>query len=909
MGETAKFILHLPKTAFPMKANLPHKEPQLIQQWQNLSIYQKLMDKQKNKKLFCFIDGPPYANGRLHIGHALNKILKDIIVKYANLSGKYCPFIPIWDCHGLPIEMAVLKNHPDKNLAPEKIRQLCRKEALHWVKVQREEFERLGIWADWNNTLCTLDPEYEAQEIRALAKIAEKNLLYRGKKPVHWCPVLQTAIASSEVEYRNKQSPSIYVKFAFPKAYNFLKLKKPKPCFFVIWTTTPWTLPANQAISLKADISYGFFDTGQEIIIIAEALKEDFQKTTNLTLTKIFSCLGKALEKQKASHPFLKQDSLIILGDHVSTHEGTGCVHTAPGHGIEDFTVAMKYQLPVTVPVDERGYFLPSKDEWSGLFVFKANPLIIKKLKNNNKLVMESTILHNYPFNPRANSPLIFRATNQWFIHFKNPKHPVQKKALEEIANHIRFYPDWGKRRLTSMIKQAPDWCISRQRHWGVPIPVFYCKNCHYTLMDSKIMHLIADKMEKSQGIEYWFSHSAQEILPPHTTCPKCQNPKLQKGKDILDVWFDSGICHFVYQKKYPNTCPADIYIEGSDQHRGWFQTSLNSSVAIHNKAPFKTLMTHCFINDAKGYKMSKSKSNVVTLQTLLQQRGADIVRLWVSSEDYAQDFQVSHEILDRITESYRRLRNTLRFMLGNLCDFTPSQAVGFDKMTQVDQWMLGRLSDLIRNVQSHYENFTFHKIYQELNVFFTTKLSSLYLDIIKDRLYTFKKDGLKRKSAQTTLYYLLKNLLSLMSPINTFLCEEAYSYLPGKKEESILLNSFPIAPKEWTDHKRAKMFENWLHIRKLATGYMEKMRSKAQIGSSLETQVIIHAPPVRKKELDTHKTSLKEWLIVSQVHILDGTHLEIEVKKATGSKCLRCWHYTQQLNNQKICLKCIKNL
>ena len=902
------FALHLPKTAFPMKARLPQKEPDRIKFWREKSIYQKLMNKQKNKPLFCFIDGPPYANGRLHIGHALNKILKDITVKYAQAAGKRCPFVPIWDCHGLPIELAALKKNklPQKALTGKSIRALCRQEAQHWVNVQKQEFERLGVLADWDNPLLTCSPEYEADILRALANIAEKKLLYRGKKPVNWCPALQTAIASSEVEYKPHKSPSIYVKFPAPEVGAFFKLKK--PCFIVIWTTTPWTLPANQAICLKAGLTYSCFEGDKEFLILAEDLQADFEQNTHQTLKKTVSFTGQTLERKKARHPFLDQDSLIILGDHVSHKEGTGCVHTAPGHGVEDFTAARTYQLPVTVPVDSKGKFTSEVPEWEGLFILKANPLIIEKLKQKNMLLAHKEITHNYPFNPRSGSPLIFRAVPQWFISFNSPHYPVRNKALQAIKS-IQFYPAWGKRRLESMIQNAPDWCVSRQRHWGVPIPVFHCLKCSFILLDSAAIHNIADQMEATkEGIEYWFSRSPAELLPPNTLCSKCGSGEWKKGEDILDVWFDSGVCFFVYQKKY-GAFPADIYLEGSDQHRGWFQTSLNSSICLKDSPPFKALLTHCFINDAKGYKMSKSRANVVTLQTLVEQKGADIVRLWVSSEDYSQDIQVSDEILARIAETYRRFRNTVRFMIGNLFDFTPDQALDFSQMLETDQWILGRLAELTKNIKSHYDNFLFHKVYQELNVFFANQLSSLYLDILKDRLYTFKQNGRERKSAQTALHHLLNNLLRLLSPITTFLSEEAWEFLPGQAAESILLADFPAVQSKWLSPARDKKFNTWLQIRKSAYALMENMRKNGQIGSSLEGKVIVKAPPGVFEELNQSAQSFKEWLIVSQVDIQPGEALTTQVQKADGEKCARCWHYSQQLNYEKICRKCVRNL
>ena len=916
-----QLTLCLPKTDFPMKANLPQKEPLFIQQWKEKDIYSKILQKQKGKKFFSFVDGPPYANGKLHVGHALNKILKDIVVKYMNLSDRCCPFIPIWDCHGLPIEISAMKkikNKKDSSL--KQIRELCRKEANYWVDIQKEQFERLGVLADWENPLLTLYAEYEAEQTRALARLAEKKLLYRGKKPVYWCFALRTAIASSEAEYREHKSPSIYVKFSAPEVAQYLKLDG-KLCSFVIWTTTPWTLPANQAICLHPEFQYGVFNTGKDFLILAVDTKQNFETNTGMKLKLVTTHLGKTflgknLEKKKAIHPFIEnKSSVIVLGDYVTKTEGTGCVHTAPGHGLDDFVTGIKYNLPIAVPVDAAGRFTSEVPEWEGLNVFQANPLIVDKLKQEGCLLGEKEITHSYPFNPRSGKPLIFRATDQWFIQFDKPEYSIRKKSLAEIENNIQFYPEWGRRRLKAMIQNSPDWCLSRQRHWGVPIPVFYCQQCEAPLLSVEIISHLADQMEQSkEGIEYWFSRTADELLPKDIQCTHCKNSNsFEKGKDIVDVWFDSGICHYVLKKMYgAHTFPADIYLEGSDQHRGWFQTSLNASIGLEGKSPFKSLLTHCFVNDAQGNKMSKSKGNVVHLEKVIQNRGAEILRLWATSEDYSQDLQAGTEIFNRVTESYRRFRNTLRFMLGNLQDFDPDKdMIAFSEMKKLDQWILNQLAKLIEQMQIHYENFQFHRIYQDLNVFFTTQLSALYLDILKDRLYTFKKDGKARRSGQSAIYLMLQKLLSSMSPIMTFLCEEAYQYMPGKKEESILLTDFPKIPEEWMAFHIHEKFELMLKIRQKVFYEMENMRKEQIIGSSLESLVTVFLSDALFKELSPLVDTLKELLIVSKLNIqsISKSQMEVKVEKAPGHKCIRCWHYSEQLNNQKICLKCIGNL
>ena len=935
--------LHLPHTSFPMKARLTETEPKQVQLWREKKIYQKQIQKSSSGPFFSFLDGPPYANGHLHIGHALNKILKDIVVKYQNLSGRHCPFIPVWDCHGLPIELSALKagrasskgsslkKKKEAGLSTKEIRENCRKTALFWVKEQKKGFERLGVLADWEQPLLTLDPKYTAEELRALSQIAKKGLLYRGKKPVYWCFALKTALAGSEVEYREHKSPSIYVKFPFPEPPKEWNLPENKPIFFTIWTTTPWTLPANQAIALRADFVYGVFDTGSSFLILAEDLKESFEKATNLDLKKVLSFKGHQLEGARAKHPLMDQDSLVILGDHVTKEEGTGCVHTAPGHGLDDWKIGQKYNLPVSVPVDERGCFTSLVPKWEGQHIFKANPLITHQLKQKDLLLAEKEITHNYPYNPRSSKPVIFRATHQWFIKFDEGQPSVRQQALFEIGKSIHFQPSWGKQRLKAMIQASPDWCLSRQRRWGVPIPVFYCQKCGHAIMDPGLINQIADQMEQTgEGIEYWFSRSAKELMPKGHSCPECPSLEFKKGEDILDVWFDSGIAHYVFSQKYGDrTFPADIYLEGSDQHRGWFQTSLNSSISQTGKAPFKTLVTHCFVNDAEGKKMSKSQGNVLNLQNLIQQKGAEILRLWVCSEDYSQDLLVSQESFARVSEAYRRFRNTFRFMLGNLFDFEPEvDSVPFSDMKKVDKWILSRLAELIGKTRKNYDHFLFHKVYQDLSVFFRVDLSALYLDILKDRLYTFKKEGKARRSAQSALYLLLKNLVSLMSPITSFLSEEVFSHIPGPKEESVFLANFPTVPKEW------ELYEDFfsgsglsiagqpsgpelteqtplsvLKIREEAYGQMELMRKNQLIGSSLETKVQIVAPLKSFPLLKDLADDLREFLIVSQVVLESGPDWKITVTKAEGEKCQRCWNYSPHLNQEALCPKCLKNL
>ncbi len=897
MSQTYPILL--PKTSFPMRGNLPQTEPQLVQFWQEKSIYEKVQKKHANNPELNLLDGPPYANGSIHLGTALNKVLKDILVKQAWLRGRKCSFVPLWDCHGLPIELRVLKKTKSKD--PGEIRSACRDTARKWIQVQEDQFQRLGVLADWKNKILTMQSSFEAEEIRALALLTAKGLLYRGKRPIHWCMKLQTATAVSEVEYQNLKSPSIDVKFQIQPAEDF-----PENSYFVIWTTTPWTLPANQAVCVHPDFEYGLYENlrQKEFFIIAEALKEAFEKRSSLSLQLKKKFKGRQLEGLTYSHPFLDRISPVILGAHVSLEAGTGCVHTAPGHGTDDFIVGQKYHLSAVCPVDEKGCFTSEIPEWKGLNVFKSNPLIIEKLKSSGHLVYEEEIEHSYPCNPRSKFPLIFRLTDQWFLKFDHKDLPIRKKALESLEK-IKFIPSWSQSRLKAMIQDSPDWCLSRQRVWGVPIPVFYCESCKSPLLSSSLMHDLADKMEQTkEGIEYYFSRPAKELVHQEV-CKKCSHNVFKKGQDILDVWFDSGVCHWVFQK-LKNIFPADIYIEGSDQHRGWFQTSLNSSIALHQQSPFKTLITHGFVYDLEKRKMSKSLGNIINPEDITKKYGAEILRLWAASSDYSGDISSGEEILSRVRETYRRFRNTLRFLIGNLHDFTVEKnSVPLSQMKELDQWILSILTELSEDILNHYEKFEFHKVYQSLNKFFTNELSSFYLDIIKDRLYTFKADSLERRSSQTALYLLLKNLLQLMSPITSFLSEEAYQHLTPKKE-SIFLESFKKL--SFKNNELNKKFKKLLEVRRTVSKKLETLRKNKVLGSSLEAKVCLTLP-AESYSLFKGYSELEEFFIVSEVEIQKGESLNIQIQKAVGGKCLRCWYYSEKLNHDSLCPKCVKNI
>lgn len=916
MSRTDQFqnTLQLPKTSFPMQARLPQKEPEILKTWLDSQIHSKMLKKRQKAPCFFLPDGPPYANGNIHLGHVLNKILKDIVIKYKNLSGYLAPFIPSWDCHGLPIEMAALKRLGDdqKDLPPQKIREACRQEAQHWVKKQEEGFKRLGVLAHWEQALLTMNPDYEAEEVKAFSQMVKKNLIYRGTKPVLWCFKLQTAIAFSEAEYREHKSPSIYVKFDLDNQSQ-KKINSKHPCSFVIWTTTPWTLPANTAICLNKNLEYGLYEKNNQSYLIATALEQAFSQETGLSsLNKIKTFKGKELEGLQAQHPFLDRKSPCVLGDHVTTESGTGCVHTAPGHGLEDYAVGKQYQLPHPCPVDERGHFTNELPEsLRGLFIFKGNKVILKQLQDSGHLLGAKEIKHSYPYNPRSDSPLIYRLTPQWFLDLDQKENNIRDQAMKSSENKIKFIPDWGKNRLEGMLKSNPDWCLSRQRMWGVPIVVFYCESCKTPLLNPQIIDSIAEQMKQSQeGIEFYFSRPVSQLLPPNTKCQNCQATQFKKGEDILDVWFDSGIQHTVFKNNssFNLPFPSQLFLEGSDQHRGWFQTSLISSLALHSQPPFKNLLTHGFVNDKEGKKMSKSKGNVLDPSVIIQQSGAEILRLWVSSENYVHDINASQDNFKRITEAYRRFRNTVRFILGNLNDFDSKKHLqDYKTLPCNDQWMLAQLNALIESSTEAFDQFAFYKVYHLLNHFFTVTLSSFYLDIIKDRLYTFGKESPERRQAQTVIYHTLNHLLPLMAPITSFLCEEAYAHLPGQKEESVFLEDFPKPHPEWNQPKVLHLFEKLMPLREDLNKQIEVLRQQGQLGSHLEAEATLQAASLDLTLMNEQQ--LFEFFSVSKVHVDSQGKLSVKASLASGEKCVRCWFYSEKLNSDKICPKCVKNL
>ena len=912
-GLKMKDTLNLPVTDFPMKGNLPEREPVVVERWLKTDLHAKILKKNEGRPKFTMPDGPPYANGDIHVGHVLNKCLKDFTIKYRNMSGHRAAFIPGWDCHGLPIEHKVSKNlgAKRKELSDAQVRDLCRKEALTWVDRQKGQFQRLGIVADWEHPYLTLQPQYEAEEVRELARCLEKGIMYRGEKPVYWCPTLQTALADTEVEYHPFKSPSIYVLFPFTRSEKFGKFAK--PVSVMIWTTTPWTLPANLGVAFHADFDYGFYETDTDIIVIAKELRETVEKETGLMLkeTGVFA-KGAEFENLAAKHPFYERDSVFVLGDHVTLDGGTGLVHTAPGHGQEDYQVGLKYGLKVLSPVDEAGRYTEEVPEYKGIKIWDANPLVIERLKELKRLIAHKTLEHSFPHNWRSKTPLMFRATPQWFLAMDDQADNVRQKALAAI-DKIRFVPGWGEARLRAMIENRPDWCLSRQRTWGVPIPVFYCTSCSTPLVSPELMYKVADAMEEGAGIEAYHS-TPESVFTAGHACAKCQSTEFRRGLDILDVWFDSGVCHAAVQDRRADLeTPADIYLEGSDQHRGWFQTSLLTSIATKGKPPFKALVTHGFIYDTSGKKMSKSAGNAVDPATVTKTAGAEILRLWAAHEDFGQDVTYGPEELARVTETYRRLRNTMRFMLGNIGDFDPAKdSVEFNDMTPLDRYALGRLNELIRKCAAGYDNYEFYKVYHALNVFFTVDLSAGYLDMLKDRLYTWRKDGVERRSSQTVLYTLLDHLVRLMAPITSFLSEEVLSYLPGSKPESALLLDFPTPRAEWDNEDLAREMAALFEVRADVSKTLEALRQNKTIGSGLDAAVAVTSESPKRDVLTKYESLLPEFFIVSQVELKMGSY-GIEATKASGEKCERCWYYSTEIGvdpkHPTVCPKCSKAL
>lgn len=922
-----KETLSLPKTEFPMKANLSKREVEILNRWNQENLYKKLREQSNGRKKYILHDGPPYANGNIHIGHAVNKILKDIIIKSKQMTGYDVPYIPGWDCHGLPIELQVEKKLGKKknSLSKKEIRKLCREYAQKFVGLQRDEFIRLGILGEWNNPYLTMDYAYEATIVKELGKFIASGDLYKGKKPVHWCFSCRTALAEAEVEYDDHISPSIYIKFPLKSDIGkTISELASKNVSIVIWTTTPWTIPANMAVCLHPQFIYDAVEVGDDVLIIASDLVDGCMKEFGIDDYSVVATFkGSEIENEICAHPFLDRDSLVINGRHVTLEAGTGCVHTAPGHGQDDYVIGLKYGLEVYNPVDNAGRFIENVKYFAGERVFKANPMVVEKLKEVGALLNSTEISHSYPHCWRCKKPILFRATDQWFVSMD--KNRLRAKALDEI-NRVQWIPSWGKSRIHNMVESRPDWCLSRQRVWGVPITAFQCKGCNKLIADEEVINNIVKLVEK-EGSDIWFEREITDLLPEGYSCPDCNGNEFDKEEDILDVWFDSGVSFSaVLENREKLSSPADLYLEGSDQHRGWFQSSLLTSIGTRGRAPYNTVLTHGFVVDGKGKKMSKSAGNVTSPQEVINKYGADILRLWVSAEEYRDDIKISEEILRRCSDAYRRIRNTARYILGNIYDFNKDKDyVVYNEMEELDRWALHKLHVLTKKVLTAYETFEFHKIFHDVHNFCTIDMSSFYLDILKDRLYTSGASSIRRRSAQTALFEILDTLVKLLAPVLSFTTEEIWSYLKSSDEQegSVHFASFPEPKEEWFDQILSERWDRLIQVRSEVSKALEIARRDKIIGHSLDAAVSIECKEDLASFLKSFEPELNRFFIVSGVELvarlskakiltsdeIDG--LKIGVDSAAGKKCERCWNYDRNVgvneNNYEVCQRCLE--
>jgi isoleucyl-tRNA synthetase len=945
-----KSTLNLPKTDFPMKADLPKREPLFLKEWQDKDIYSLIRKKSKGKPKYILHDGPPYANGDIHIGHALNKTLKDIIVKHKTMQGFDSAFVPGWDCHGLPVEHQLFKELGinKHQIAQVDFRKKAYAYAMRFVNTQKEQFKRLGVFGDWENPYLTLDPGYEEAIVRSFGELVKKGYIYRGLKPVNWCYLCETALAEAEVEYEDHASPSIYVKFEVTGPQGMLKemITQNKKVYAVVWTTTPWTLIANAAIAVNPNFKYSLLEAGNEIWLVQEDLAAQVMEKLGVKDYKSAGhILGKHLENmpyQDIFQPPRRSNFKFVLADYVSKEEGTGLVHTAPGHGQEDYLTGQKYNLETVMPVDRKGnFFQEIAMEFKGQHVFKANEGIIEKLRKQGSLLYAGQTTHTYPHCWRCKTPIIFRATEQWFLDID--KHDLRKKLLEVIKNNVQWIPEAGKERIYAMVELRPDWCLSRQRYWGVPIPALACAHCAKEFLFPEVINSFADMVAK-EGSDAWFVKDVKEFLPKGLRCPDCEKGDFIKRYDILDVWFDSGVSHqAVLKKRQELKFPCALYLEGSDQHRGWFQSSLIPSMCIDGVTPFESVLTHGFVVDGEGRKMSKSLGNVISPQDIIKDYGADILRMWVASSDYNEDIRISKEILTRLSEAYRKIRNTARFILSNLYDFKPdSDMEEYGKLKKIDKWILWRMRDVLNYVTNAYgapsnPAFEFHKAYKGIYDFCNVDLSMYYLDMVKGRLYTYASNSSQRRAAQSVIYEVLNSLVRMMAPILIFTAEEIWKNMPKRKEDkdapSVHLLDFlrinPAYAKQGLESAGGKNIDEELKpiielIPDIAKA-LEDKRCDGIIGSSFDAKInLLTKDKNRYKYLESfEKDELLEIFKVSQIEIRQGFEpetvslnkkypdLAISVEKADGQKCIRCWNYTLDVGKEKrhpgICLRCVE--
>ena len=918
-----KDTLNLPKTSFPMRAGLPQKEPIMLKKWEKEELYKTIIaERESSGKKYILHDGPPYANGHIHMGHVLNKILKDMCVKYKTMRGYRSPYVPGWDCHGLPVEHQLFKEleATKDDISQVEFRKKAYKYAMKYVRIQAKEFKRLGIFGEWDDPYLTLTKGYESDILFSLADLYEKGYIYKGLKPVNWCKTCETALAEAEVEYEEKKSPSIYVRFPVEE------LTGGKKTSMVIWTTTPWTLLANVAVAVQPTFEYSFVATADEVLVMVTDLVEPLMAKFDLGEYSIVESLtGAELSDRlkKASHPFIDRESAIVCADYVTKDEGTGCVHTAPGHGQDDYITGKKYDLPVIMPVNQKGAFKDEAGEFAGMDVLSANPQIVDKLRSVGSLLEVSDIIHSYPHCWRCKSPVIFRATEQWFMSIDHDD--LRKKMEQVINNDVAWVPEAGKDRISAMVKNRPDWCLSRQRYWGVPIPAFQCNKCDLTVTNADIISNVA-KLTKESGADIWFESEIKDLLPDGMKCADCGCDDFRKEEDILDVWFDSGVSHrAVLDAREHLGSPCDLYLEGSDQHRGWFQAALITSMGMNGRAPYKSVLTHGFVVDGDGKKMSKSLGNVISPEDVMKQFGADILRLWVSSSDYNGDIKISSEILARLADGYRKMRNTFRYLLSNLFDFDPQKdAPEYDQMPEADRWMLSRLFRLMKETTAYYDSYEFYKVYRAVYDFCVFEVSSFYLDASKDILYVQGADSPERRSAQTVLFHILNTLVRIMAPILSFTTEEVWENMSFEgKEKSVHLAPWKDTDSEYAAWENEVLDTKWdllLGIRDSILKVLEERREAGVIGSSLDARLSVFSDDDGTKRFLEDCIDLFPLIFrVSQAITLDAEEegmlsagdgkFKIKVGKALGEKCPRCWNYYEETgmdaDHPGLCSRC----
>lgn len=920
MSQDYNATLNLPKTDFPMRAGLPKSEPVTLKNWEDEKLYDKLMERNEGKPLFVLHDGPPYANGDIHLGHALNKILKDFIVRYKNMAGLKAPFVPGWDTHGLPTELKARQKAgigSSADISVVELRKLCEEFVTGYINDQREQFKRLGAIGEWDNPYITLKHEFEAEQIKVFAEMADKGYIYRGLKPVYWCPECKTALAEAEIEYAEDPCHSIYVKFRVTDDLGKFAAMgiDPAKVSFVIWTTTTWTLPANVAICVGPRFEYSVIQSGDEYYVMATELYRSAMEEAGITDYQVVAAIkGSELEYMKTQHPFLDRESLLIVGEHVTLESGTGCVHTAPGHGVDDYNVCRNYpEIPVICPVNGDGVLTEEAGQFAGLTTDEANKKIAIHLDATGSLFALKKIIHQYPHCWRCKSPILFRATDQWFCSVDDFKDDAVK-----AINEVEWIPSWGKDRITSMVRERKDWCISRQRKWGVPIPIFYCRDCGEPLIDKTAMLAVADVFAK-EGSNAWFDHDASGMLPEGTKCAKCGCTSFDKEKDIMDVWFDSGSSHTaVVRRRGYLKFPADLYLEGNDQYRGWFQSSLLTSVATMGTAPYKTVLTHGMILDMEKRKMSKSLGNGISPQEVIKQYGADVLRLWVASCDYQSDVNISFDILKQRSEAYRKVRNTARYILGNLFDFNPdTDMADFDTLLPIDKWALAKLNSLIDKVREAYDKYEFHIVYHSIHNFCVVDMSNFYLDVLKDRLYTEKADSPRRRAAQTAMYLILNAMTRMIAPILAYTSDEIWKFMPHSAADEashVIYNEMPEKVAADVDDSFMEFWNRIHELRDDVKKTLEPMIKEKTIKSSLEAKVTLSAGGETLEFLRQAEPELADAFIVSEVVIADnGAELEITAEKAEGEKCERCWAIRKSVGadaeHPTLCAHCCETL